>query len=65
MDRVGIDLARRHGALHLPLGGALLEPGDAFAADGFHPSARAHAWLADSVVMLLEEHARGGTDAVR
>ena len=64
MDEVGIDVARRYGVLHLPLRADLLETADAFAADGFHPSARAHARLAELVVELLDEHAEGGADAV-
>ena len=59
MDEVGIDVARRYGVRHLPLRADLLETADAFAADGFHPSARAHARLAELVVELLAEHAKG------
>lgn len=62
MDRVGVDTARRHGVLHLPLDAELLEVADAFAADGFHPSARAHARLAEAVVALLDETERGIAD---
>lgn len=64
MDEVGIDIARRYGVRHLPLGADLLETADAFAADGFHPSARAHSRLAELVVELLDEHAKGEADAV-
>jgi len=64
MDAVGIDVARRHGVRHLPLGADLLEVADAFAADGFHPSARAHARLSELVVELLDEPSEGDADAV-
>jgi lysophospholipase L1-like esterase len=65
MDAVGIEVARRHGVRHLPLGADLLEVADAFAADGLHPSAHAHARLAELVVELLDENAEGDADAVR
>lgn len=69
MDRVGRDVARRYGVLHLPLPARLLEPEGAFAADGFHPSARSHDVLARLVADLLADPAdrrtRGDADAVR
>ncbi|HEX5988261.1 MAG TPA: GDSL-type esterase/lipase family protein [Nocardioides sp.] len=53
MDRVGVDVARRYGVLHLPLPATLLEPAGAFADDGFHPSAQSHDVLARLIAELL------------
>lgn len=53
MDRVGVDVARRYGVLHLPLPSTLLEPAGAFADDGFHPSAQSHDVLARLIAELL------------
>ena len=53
MDRVGVDVARRYGVLHLSLPARLLEPAGAFADDGFHPSAGSHDVLAQLVADLL------------
>lgn len=64
MDEVGMEITRRYDVLHLPLDADLLENADAFAADGFHPSARTHGQLADLVVDLLDEQGRGESDAV-
>lgn len=64
MDEVGMEVARRYDVLHLPLGADLLDVADAFAADGFHPSARAHDRLAELVVELLDGHSEGDADAV-
>jgi lysophospholipase L1-like esterase len=69
MDRVGVDVARRYGVLHLPLPARLLEAEGAFADDGFHPSARSHDVLAQLVADVLADPAdrrtTGGADAVR
>jgi lysophospholipase L1-like esterase len=69
MDRVGVDVARRYGVLHLPLPARLLEPAGAFADDGFHPSAHSHDVLARLVAELLaappDRRTEGDADAVR
>ena len=63
MDRVGMQVARRHGVLHLPLPATLLEPAGSFADDGFHPSAQSHDVLARLVAELLDASARRRTGA--
>jgi lysophospholipase L1-like esterase len=72
MDRVGVDVARRYGVLHLPLPAMLLEPAGSFADDGFHPSAQSHDLLARLIAELLSDPApvadgrpEGDADAVR
>jgi len=65
LDVVGADVARTYGVRHLPLDAGLLRSEDAFAEDGFHPSASSHALLAGSVLALLDETMRGEADAVR
>lgn len=62
MDGVGAAVASASGVLHLPLPPA--EGDGMFAADGFHPSAAAHALVAAAVVDLLGLDVRGEADAV-
>lgn len=63
MDRVGIDVAGRYGARHLPLPPRLLQVDGAFADDGFHPSAQSHDLLAQLVADLLDADGRRTTSA--
>ena len=63
IDVVGAAVASASGVLHLPM--PLAEGDGMFAADGFHPSAAAHALVAAAVVDLLGLAVRGEADAVR
>ncbi|PVG82610.1 SGNH hydrolase [Nocardioides gansuensis] len=51
LDAIGAHVAARRGVHHLRLAGRILEGG--YAADGFHPSAAAHALIAEEVAPLL------------
>ena len=65
MDRAGRDVACRFGVRHVELGAELLDGEGAFAADGFHPSAKSHDRLAELVVAALDLPSRGDDRATR
>lgn len=61
-DATAREVASSTGVGYVVLDVSALEREDAFAADGFHPSATTHAAMADAVFRLLEDRRRSETD---
>lgn len=65
LDAVARELATSSGAGYVTLDPSALEGANAFADDGFHPSAATHAAMAEAVVRLLDDERKKETDVVR
>lgn len=65
LDAVAREVATSLGAGYVTLDPSALGGLDAFADDGFHPSAATHAAMAEAVVRLLDDEGKKETDVVR
>lgn len=65
LDAVARETAASAGVGYVTLDARALDRGDAFAADGFHPSAATHSAMAEAVARLLDDERKKETDVVR